>query len=109
MNGSQWQKAAEAGVMQAQAEFERVQEALSMAEKERTRAADLKKKGAVSEKEFDLAENQAAMLGRGLRAAEFALRVAESMRTQAEAALLQTQSPAAAQAEQTVPLLPHRT
>ena len=92
-------KAAEAGVMRAQAEFERAQEALSMAEKERTRAADLKKKGAVSEKEFDLAENQAAMLGRGLRAAEFALRVSESMRTQAEAALLQTQSPAAAQAE----------
>jgi HlyD family secretion protein len=92
-------KAAEAGGMRAQAELERVQEALAMAEKERTRAAELKKKGAVSEKEFDLAENQAAMLGRDVRAAEFALRVAEFTRTQAEAALLQTQSPLATQAE----------
>lgn len=92
-------KATEAGVMRAQAEFERVQEALAMAEKERTRAAELNKKGAVSEKEFDLAENQAAMLGREVRAAEFTLRVAEFTRTQSEAALLQTQSPTAAQAE----------
>src|SRR5678815_26389 len=83
----------------SQAEPERFQEGLAMAEKERTRAAELKKKGAVSEKEFDLAENQAAMLGRDVRAAEFALRVAEFTRTQAEATLLQTQSPAAAQAE----------
>jgi HlyD family secretion protein len=92
-------KTAEAGVLRAQAELERTQEALAMAEKERVRATDLKKKGAVSEKEFDLAENQAAMLGRGLRADEFALRVAEFIRTQAEAALLQTQSPTTAQAE----------
>ena len=92
-------KGAAAGKMRAQAEVERANEALTMAEKERARAAELKKKGAVSEKEFDAAENQAAMLARELRAAEFALQVAEFERVQAEAALQQSENPAGSESK----------
>ena len=53
----------------------------------------LRKSGAVAVREWETAENQAAVLGRELRAAEFALQVAEFERSQAEAVLLQTQHP----------------
>lgn len=86
-------KGAESARMRAEAEVERAREALSLAEKERVRAAELKAKGAVSLKEFDTAEAQAAMGGRALRGAEFALEVAGFEKAQADAALMQTQSP----------------
>ena len=86
-------KGAEAAKMRAEAEVERAREALSLAEKERVRAAELKAKGAVSLKEFDTAEAHAAMSGRELRAAEFALEVAGFERAQADAVLMQTQTP----------------
>ena len=86
-------KGAEAAKMRAEAEVERAREALSLAEKERVRAAELKAKGAVSQKEFDTAEAHAAMSGRELRAAEFALEVAGFERAQADAVLMQTQTP----------------
>ena len=80
--------------MRAEAEVERAREAQGLAEKERVRAAELKGKGAVSQREFDTATAQAAMSGRALRAAEFALEVAGFERVQADAALMQTQTPA---------------
>ena len=86
-------KGAESARMRAEAEVERAREALSLAEKERVRAAGLKTKGAVSQKELDEAETHAAMSGRELRAAEFALEVAGFERAQADAALMQTQTP----------------
>ena len=86
-------KGAEAAKMRTEAEVERAREALALAEKERVRAAALKAKGAVSVKEFDTAETHAAMTARELRAAEFALEVAGFERVQADAALMQTQTP----------------
>ena len=86
-------KGAESARMRAEAEVERAREALSLAEKERVRAADLKAKGVASQKEFDIAQSQAAMSGRELRAAEFALEVAGFEKAQADAALMQAQSP----------------
>ena len=86
-------KGAEAATMRAEAEVERARASLSLVEKERVRAAELKRKGAVSLREFDTAEAQAAMSGRELRAAEFALEVAGFEKAQADAALMQTQSP----------------
>ena len=86
-------KGAEAAKMRTEAEVERAREALALAEKERVRAAALKAKGAVSVKDFDTAETHAAMTGRELRAAEFALEVAGFERAQADAALMQTQTP----------------
>ena len=86
-------KGAEAAKMRAEAEVERTREALALAEKERVRAAALKAKGAVSVKDFDTAVTHAAMTGRELRAAEFALEVAGFERAQADAALMQTQTP----------------
>ncbi len=92
-------KGAEAARMRAEAEVERARAALGLAEKERVRAAELKAKGAVSLKEFDTAEAQAAMSGRTLRAAEFALEVAGFEKAQADAALMQAQSPGDATAK----------
>ena len=86
-------KGAESARRRAEAEVERAREALALAEKERVRAADLKAKGVASQKEFDIANSQAAMSGRELRAAEFALEVAGFERAQADAALMQAQSP----------------
>ena len=86
-------KGAESARMRAEAEVERARESLSLAEKERVRAADLKSKGVASQKEFDIAQSQAAMSGRELRAAEFALEVAGFEKAQADAALMQAQSP----------------
>ena len=92
-------KGAESARLRAEAEVERAREALALAEKERVRAAELRTKGAVSQKEFDIAHSQAAMSGRELRAAEFALEVAGFERAQADAALMQAQSPGEATAK----------
>ena len=86
-------KGAESARMRAEAEVERAREARALAEKERVRAADLKAKGVASQKEFDIAQSQAAMSGRELRAAEFALEVSGFEKAQADAALMQSQSP----------------
>ena len=86
-------KGAESARLRAEAEVERARESLALAEKERVRSADLKAKGVASQKEFDIAQSQAAMSGRELRAAEFALEVAGFERAQADAALMQSQSP----------------
>lgn len=86
-------KGSESARLRAEAEVERARESLSLAEKERVRAVDLKSKGVASQKEFDIAQSQAAMSGRELRAAEFALEVAGFEKAQADAALMQAQSP----------------
>jgi HlyD family secretion protein len=63
------------------------------------RAADLKTKGAISTKEWDTAETQVAMITRELHSAEFAIRVAEFERVQAQAALAQVQAPTTGKSE----------
>jgi HlyD family secretion protein len=80
-------QAAEAAEMRAQAELERVRAALSLAEKDAARAEMLKRKNVISPREWDAAENQVAVLGRELRAAEFGARVAQFEVVQARAAL----------------------
>ena len=92
-------KGAEATKMRAESELERLRASLELAQKEKVRAADLKTKGAISTKEWDTAETQVTMLGRELHSAEFAVRVAEFERVQAQAALAQAESPADAKSE----------
>ena len=87
-------KAAHAGKMQRQAQIDRARDALDLASKELVRARELKKSGAIAGRDWDAAQNQARMLERELRTAEFALQVAEFERAQAEAALLQAETPA---------------
>ena len=91
-------KGAEATKMRAESELERVRASLQLAEKEKVRAAELKTKGAISTKEWDTAEAQVAMASRELHSAEFAINVAEFERVQAQAALMQAQNPATANA-----------
>ncbi len=92
-------KGAEATKMRAESELERLQASLELAQKEKVRAADLKTKGAISMKEWDTAETQVTMLTRELHSAEFAIRVAEFERVQAQAALAQAQMPATEKSE----------
>ena len=92
-------KGAEATKMRAESELERLQASLELAQKEKVRAADLKTKGAISTKEWDTAETQVAMIARELHSAEFAIRVAEFERVQAQAALAQVQTPATEKSE----------
>ncbi len=91
--------AAEATKMRAGSELERIQASLDLSQKEKVRAADLVAKGAISTKEWDAAETQVIMLTRELHSAEFAIRVAEFERVQAQAALAQAQMPADAKSE----------
>lgn len=86
-------KGTEAAKLQRETQVERARMALDLAEKEMGRMKTLRNTGAVAAREWDIAENQASLLGRELRAAEFALQVAEFERAQAEAALVQTDSP----------------
>ena len=92
-------KATEAAKMRAESEFERLQASLELAQKEKNRAAGLVAKGAISTKEWDTAETQVTMLTRELHSAEFAIRVAEFERVQAQAALAQAQMPATEKSE----------
>ena len=91
--------AAEATKMRAGSELERIQASLDLAQKEKVRAAGLVAKGAISTKEWDTAETQVTMLTRELHSAEFAIRVAEFERVQAQAALAQAQMPATEKSE----------
>jgi HlyD family secretion protein len=92
-------KATEAAKMRAESEFERLQASLELAQKEKVRAAELNAKGAISRREWDSAEAQVTMLTRELHSAEFAVRVAEFERVQAQAALAQAQMPANGKSE----------
>jgi len=82
-------KAAEATKMQRQAELDRANTALDLANKDLARADALRRTGAIAAKDWDAEQNRVQMLTRELHAAEFALRVAEFEVTQAEAALMQ--------------------
>jgi HlyD family secretion protein len=82
-------KAAEATKMQRQAELDRAQAALDLANKDLVRADSLRRTGAIAAREWDADQNRVQMVTRELHAAEFALRVAEFEVTQAEAALMQ--------------------
>lgn len=89
-------KAAEAAKLRSQANLERAREALDLAQKEKVRADEMKRKGVISDRDWDVTENQAAMAGREARAAEFGLQVSEFERAQAEATLRQYEKPDAA-------------
>jgi HlyD family secretion protein len=82
-------KAAQATKMQRQAELERANTALDLANKDLARADSLRRTGAIAAKDWDAEQNRVQMLTRELHAAEFALKVAEFEVTQAEAALMQ--------------------
>src|SRR5204862_2045638 len=70
-------KAVEATKMQREPEIERARAALELAKKEMIRAAELKTKEPIAQKDWDTAESQVTCLTRDLHAAEFALQVAE--------------------------------
>lgn len=86
-------KGAEAAKSQSEATLERSRAALDLAQKDKTRADELKAKQVITQQEWDTAENKVVMLGRELRAAEFGLQVAEFERAQAEATLRQNENP----------------
>jgi HlyD family secretion protein len=92
-------KGAEAAKMRQENEVARVQASLDLAKKEFVRAKDLKQSGAIATKEWDNAEAQVSMLSRELHAAEFGRQVAEFEIAQAQAALMQAQSPSPEKSE----------
>ncbi len=92
-------KATDATKMRAESELERITASLALARKELARASNLKTTGAISTKDWDTAETQVSMLTREKNSAEFAIRVAEFERAQAQAVLMQAQSPAAGDSE----------
>ena len=89
------QQAAQANQQLRGAQRDRVQSALELANTERSRNQQLLKSGAISRREMDLANNQVDLLVRELRAAEFAVQVADYDRVQAQAAARQASDPAA--------------
>lgn len=91
--------AAEATRMQRETQIERAKAALSLAEKELVRAKELKQSGAIATKEWDAAESQVTILTRELNMAEFGLRTAAHELAQAQATLVQAQSPVPETAE----------
>ncbi len=82
---------AEAAVNLRQAEVERARAAIDLALKERQRARQLQTDGTISMQEWDRVDADATLRERELRAAEFAVRVAEFELSQARAALVQGQ------------------
>jgi HlyD family secretion protein len=92
-------QAAQATKMSRRAEVERATAALDLAQKDLVRATGLRKTGLISTQEWDTTENRVQVLTRELRAAEFALRVAEFEVAQAQAALLQARTPDPATSE----------
>jgi HlyD family secretion protein len=92
-------KAAETARMQRQAELDRVNASLDLAKKELVRADALRQTGAIATQQWDSAENRVQVLTRELRAAEFALRVADFEVAQAHAGLLQATELSAEQSE----------
>lgn len=89
-------QAAEAARQQRVAMLERARAAQGMAARDLQRARELKKSGAISGKDFDNSESQAAMLDREQSMAEFGVRTADFELAQAQAALMQTQGSGAA-------------
>ena len=83
-------QAASANQQLRTAQQERVQSALELANKEKTRNAQLRKNGAISEREMDQATNQVELLIREQNAAAFAVKVSQYELAQAEAAARQT-------------------
>lgn len=86
-------KAAQAAQQRTNAELERTQSDLELSKKEKVRADELRKSGAISAREWDAAESQVSVLTRALHGAEFAVRVAEFEVAQAQATLAQSQVP----------------
>ena len=86
-------KATDATKMRAESELERITASLALAQKEMVRATNLKTTGAISTKDWDTAETQVSMLTREKNSAEFAIRVAAFERAQAQAVLMQSQTP----------------
>ncbi len=86
-------KAIEAMRMQRETQIERAKAALDLAGKEMARAKELKQSGAIATKDWDAAESQVNILTRELHMAEFALRTVEFEFAQAQAAVMQAQSP----------------
>ncbi len=82
-------RAAEAAHQLRVAQWERAREALALANKEKERTAQLRRRGAISEREFDQAASQAEVMTRELHAAEFAQQVATYELAQAQAAARQ--------------------
>ena len=92
-------RAAEAMKMQRETQIERARSSLQLAQKEMARAKKLKESGAIATKEWDTAESQVDGLTRELHSAEFALQVANFEYAQAQAALMQAQSPVGEKSE----------
>jgi HlyD family secretion protein len=86
-------RATEIAKQSRQAELERANVALELAQKERARAEHLRKTQVISAQEWDLAESRVQLLERERNVAAFALRVADFEIAQARAALLQAQRP----------------
>ncbi len=92
-------RAAEAIKMQRETQIERARSSLQLAQKEMVRAKKLKESGAIATKDWDIAESQVDGLTRELHTAEFALQVANFEYAQAQAALMQAQSPVGEKSE----------
>lgn len=92
-------KGTEATKMRTESELERITASLQLAEKEKARATNLKTTGAISTRDWDTAETQVAILTREKNSAEFAIRVAEFERAQAQAVLMQSQTPVVGDSE----------
>jgi HlyD family secretion protein len=88
-------RGAEAAKSQRETQIERAKVSLDLAEKELARTKGLKSSGAVSTKDWENAQYQFDAMSRELHTAEFALKVAEFERAQAEAALSQAENPTA--------------
>lgn len=84
-------KAAEAARLRALASLEKARQAHGLSEHDYARARRLLATGGVSREEYDRTEHQERMAAEELRAAQFAVQVAEFEREQARAALLRTQ------------------
>lgn len=77
----------EAGRKQAAESLEVARASLDLAERDRDRIRSVKREGGVAQTDRDRAENQAIVQSAQVRAAEFALQIAESQLTEAKAAL----------------------
>jgi HlyD family secretion protein len=84
-------QAAEATQSRRDADLQRARASLELSRKELARADELKRRGALSERDWDAADAQVTVLTREVRGAEFGLRVAEFELAQARAALLQAE------------------
>ena len=86
-------KAAESALERAGADVDRVRAGLEFSEREMRRIRELRDTGAVSERDWDAAENRVEVGTRELRMAEFGRRVAEAEFAQARAVLERVRVP----------------